>query len=122
MIGDAVRVLIKIGALEEAADKWFECKQYSRSAPLFTEAGLHIKAAKCHHRLQHYSEAAASLRQGSNYDQLVSYVHEYREKNPYDTLRCYNLLCKLILKQQKSSPEFRKHSLLSQRRGLIATA
>ena len=111
MIEDAVRVLEKLGALEEAADKWYECEQYLKSALLFTKAGLHKKAAECHHLLKDYSEAAESLLQGRNYDQFVTYVYKYRQSIPSDTFRGYNLLCKLLLKQEKISPEFRKHAI-----------
>ena len=111
LIGDAVRILVRLGELEEAAEKWFECKQYTRAAPLFADARLHIKAADCYHRLQHHSEAAASLREGSNYDQLVSYVDEHRHSFPSDTLRRYSLLCKLLLKQSKIALEYRKHAI-----------
>lgn len=111
MVGDAVRVLIELGELGEAAEKWFECKQYSRAAPIFTDAGLHTKAAECHHLLQNYSEAAASLRQGSKYDQMVSYVNKNSQRIPSDTLRGYSLLCKLLLKQSKVSSEYRNHAI-----------
>ena len=111
LIGDAVRALVTLGELGEAAEKWFECERYSRAAPLFVDAGLFIKAAECHHRLQSYSEAAAALRQGSKYDQLVSYLDRHSQNLPTDTLRSYSLLCKLLLKQNKVSPEYRKHAI-----------
>ena len=111
LVGDAVRVLIQLGELGEAAEKWFECKQYSKAAPLFTGAGLFTKAAECHHLLKQYGEAAASLRQGSHYDEMVSYVDKHRKKVDYDALRGYSLLCKLLLKQNKVSPAYRNHAI-----------
>lgn len=111
MVGDAVRVLIELGELGEAAEKWFECKQYARAAPIFTDAGLHTKAAECHHLLQNYSEAAASLRQGGKYDQIVYYVNKNCQRIHSDTLRGYGLLCKLLLKQSKVSAEYRKDAI-----------
>lgn len=111
LIGDAVRVLITLGELAEAAETWFQREQYTRAAPLFADARLHIKAAECHHRLQHHTEAAATLHQGSNYDQLVSYVNKHHQSLPSDTLRRYSLLCKLLLKQNKVSLKHRKQAI-----------
>ncbi|KAL9130021.1 MAG: hypothetical protein Q9175_007131 [Cornicularia normoerica] len=111
LVGDAVRVLMTLGELGEAAEMWFQYREYTRAAPLFADAGLYAKAAECHHRLRHHSEAAASLRQGSHYNQLVSYVDEHSQNIPSDSLRGYSLLCKLLLKQKKISPEHWKHAI-----------
>ena len=111
LIGDAVRVLVQLDDLGEAAEKWFECKNYARAASLFTDAGLFARAHECHHYLKQYAEAAASLRQGSKYDEMVSYVDENKEMIASDALRGYSLLCKLLLKQNKVSPQYRDHAI-----------
>ena len=117
LVGDAVRVLITLGELGEAAETWYGCGYYKRAARLFADAGLYIRAYECHHRLDHHSEAAASLRQGNHYDQLVSYLHEHSPKIAPDALRGYSLLCKLILKRDKVSAECRNYAI-----GLLASA
>ena len=111
LIGDAARVLVQLGDHGEAAEKWFECKQYSKAAPLFTDAGLFTRAHECHHCLKQYGEAAASLRQGSKYDEMVRYVDENKEMIASDALRGYSLLCKLLIKQNKVSPQYRDHAI-----------
>ena len=116
LVVDAVRVLIQLGELGEAAEEWYQCKEYSKAAPLFTDAGLFIKAHDCHDRLKQYGEAAASLRQGSNYDKMVEYVDKHRKHIDSDALRGYSLLCKLLLKQNKVSSLYRNHAI-----GLLGT-
>ena len=110
-VSHAVRILIRLKEFEEAAELWVEHKNYLKAAPLFAEAGLYMKAAECHHRLQHFSEAAECLRRGNHYDRLVSYVHEYDKNIPPNDLRGYSLLSKLLLKQNKLSPTYRKHAI-----------
>ena len=111
LVGDAIRVLIDLGELGKAAEKWVEYKQYSKAAPLFTDAGLHTEAAECYHCLQNHSEAAASLRQGRKYDQMVLYIAEHIQKIPPNTLRGYSLLCKLLIKQNKVSYQNRNFAI-----------
>lgn len=111
LIEPAVRVLVELGDFGKAAEKRFECKQYSKAAELFTDAGLFTKAAECHHCLKQYDEAAASLRQGSNYDEMVRYVDKNKEMIASKDLRGYSLLCKPLLKLNKISSQYRNHAI-----------
>lgn len=111
LFGDAARVLATLGRLHEAAELCFEQKMYARASPLFVEVGLYARAADCHRILEQHSEAASMLRQGSLFDQLVSYLDDYYGKLAPETLQGYNLLCKLLLKQNKVSPEYRSRAI-----------
>jgi len=103
LVGDAVRVLVAIESYEKAAGVWLDQKQPSKAAALFLKAGLHLKAHKCYHSAQDYNTAAATLRDGKQYDHLVSYLAENGDKISVPALRSYNLFCKLLLKQKKLS-------------------
>jgi tetratricopeptide (TPR) repeat protein len=94
LMGDATRNLERMGKFSEAAGEvntsfrqtgvWlnkqelcFQQAKYSKAAPLFAEAGLFDRAASCYHLTERYDEAAAALRQGNHFDQLVSYLSQY---------------------------------------------
>ena len=108
LINDAARVLVALGKSEEAAEILLQDKQYSKAARLFAEAGLSTKAIDSHHLAKEYSEAAAIMNRERNYDRLVSYLDGNRGNIPVNTLQGYSLLCKLLLKQNKTSREYRK--------------
>ena len=103
LIGDTVRVLVRMGCLEKAAEVWLANKQPSKAARLFLEAGLPSKAFQCHHDAGEWSEAAQLLREEKEYDRLVAYIVENEPSFPSKTLEGYSLLCKLLLKQKKLS-------------------
>ena len=107
MIGDAAMNLGKLGRLSEAAELWQQHNETAKAAPLFAEAGLYVKAALCYRTLEKHSEAAAMLRRGSHFDQLVSHLDKFSEKLSPNSLKGYSLLCRLLLKQNKISPDFR---------------
>lgn len=56
---------------------WFQHQKYNKAAPLFAEAGLFDRAARCYHFGEKYDTSAAMLRQGNHFDLLVSYLSEY---------------------------------------------
>lgn len=111
LINDAARVLVALGKSEEAAEMLLQDKQYSKAARLFAEAGLSTKAIDSHHLAKEHSEAAAIMNRERNYDRLVSYLDGNRGNIPVNTLQGYSLLCKLLLKQNKISPENRKYAI-----------
>ena len=111
LIGDAARVLVKMSKLEDAAKLWSEHNNYAKAARLFAQAGLYVKAFESHHSAREYSEAAALLQKEQDYDRLVSYLDDNRDNIPANTLQNYSLLCKLLLKRKRISPECRKHAI-----------
>lgn len=111
LINDAARVLLALGKHEDAAEILFQDKQYSKAARLFAEAGLSTKAFDCHHLAEEHSDAAALLNKERDYDRLVSYLDENRRNISDNTLQGYSVLCKLLLKQNKTSPECRKFAI-----------
>ena len=111
LVDDAARVLMALGKPEDAADILFQRKKFSKAARLFAEAGLSTKAIDCHDLAEEYSEAAAMMSKGRNYDGLVSYLDKNCESIAAQILQGYSLLCKLLLKQNKISSEFRKHAI-----------
>ncbi|KAL9066625.1 MAG: hypothetical protein Q9161_007455 [Pseudevernia consocians] len=111
LINDEVRVLVALGRSEDAAKSLFDDQQYSKAARLFADVGLSSKAIDCHHLAREHSEVAAILNKDRNYDGLVLYLDENRGSIPAETLQGYSLLCKLLLKQNKTSPECRKNAI-----------
>lgn len=111
LIGDAAKNLATLTKFEDAAELWLLHNEAAKAAPLFAEAGLYSRAAECHQLLAQHDEAVAMLRQGSHFDQLVSYLDEYSEDLLPSTLRSYSLLFKLLLKQDKVSSEYRSRAI-----------
>ena len=111
LVNDAARVLVALGKPEDAAEILFQDKKYSKAASLFVDAGLSLRAIDCHHLAGEYSEAAAILNRERDYDRLVSYLDENRGRILTSTLQSYSLLCKLLLKQNKTSAEYRKYAI-----------
>lgn len=86
------------------------------------------RAATCYHLSEKYNEAAAALRQGNHFDQLVSYLSKYvysstqslerytlmralysnREHIDPTCYRSHSRLCNLLLKQGRIPPESRE--------------
>ncbi len=108
---EAARALTKLGRLQDAAELYFEHQVYTKASTLFAKVGLYAKAASCHTFLKQYSEAADMLRRGNHFDQLVAYLDKHAEEFPTSILRGYSLLCKLLLKQKRISPECRSHAI-----------
>ena len=108
LIDDAARVLVALGKSEDAAEILLQNKRYSQAARLFAEADLSMRAVECYHLADEHSEAAAIMNRQKDYNGLVSYLDENRDKIPIKTLQSYRMLCKLLLKQQKVSTECRK--------------
>ena len=111
LVNDAARVLVALGKPQDAAEILFQDKKYSKAASLFLDAGLSSKAIDCHHLAGECSEAAAILNKERSYDRLVQYLDENRGSIPASTLQGYSLLCKLLLKQSKTSTEYRKYAI-----------
>lgn len=110
-VNDATRVLVALGKSKDAAEILLENRQYSKAACLYAEAGLSTKAIDCHHLAKEYSEAAAIMNKERDYDRLVSYLDQNRGSIPTSVLHGYSLLVKLLLKQNKTSTECRKHAI-----------
>lgn len=111
LINDAAGVLVTLGRSEDAAELLFHDKQYSKAARLFADVSLSSKAIDCYHLAGEHSEVAAILNKDRNYNRLVLYLDENRGSIPANTLQGYSLLCKLLLKQNKTSPECRKYAI-----------
>ena len=47
---------------------------YEKAAPLYMQVKLWDKAFKCYNELELYADAAAALRQGGEFNQLVEYL------------------------------------------------
>lgn len=110
-IEEAARVLIKMKKLEDAAELWAQHDDHGKAARLYAKATLYMKAFDSHHSAREYSEAAAMLRKERKYDLLVSYLDDNHGNIPANTFRGHSLLCKLLLKQNRISPEYRKHAI-----------
>ena len=111
LIDDAARVLVALGKSGDAAEILLQNERYSKAARLFAEADLSMRAVECYHLAEEYGEAAAIMNRQKDYDGLVSYLDENRDKIPTKILQSYGILCKLLLKQHKTSIECRKYAI-----------
>lgn len=107
MISDAAKTLEVLTRFEDAAELWLKYDEIGEAALLFAKAGLYVQASDCHRNVGSHSEAAAILRQGEMYNEMVSYLTEHSGKLSLNTFRSYSLLCKLLLKKKKLSSECR---------------
>ena len=105
MISDAANTLEVLTRFEDAAELWLKHDETGKAALLFAKAGLYVRASDCHDEVGNHSEAAAILRQGAMYNEMVSYLTERSGKLSVNNLRSYSLLCKLLLKKEKLSSE-----------------
>ena len=110
-IEEAARILIKMKKLEDAAELWAQHDDHGKAARLYAKATLYMKAFDSHHSAREYTEAAAMLRKERKYDLLVSYLDDNHGNIPANTFRGHSVLCKLLLKQNRISPEYRKHAI-----------
>ena len=111
LINDAVRNFVALGKPEDAAKILFENKMFSEAARYFVDSGLSTKAIECHHLAGEFTEAAAIMNKERDYDRLVEYLHENREKIPASTLQGYGRICKLLLKQNRISDKHRQYGI-----------
>ncbi|KAL8690994.1 MAG: hypothetical protein Q9218_003687 [Villophora microphyllina] len=102
-VGDAAAALRMMGWTARAAELWYIHGKYEKAALLFVEAGLYRRAADCHIMNLSYSEAAALLWQGEEYDALVRCLVQHRASIPDDVCQHYGSLCKFMLAKQKST-------------------
>ena len=111
LMNDAARNLVALGKCEDAAEILFQDRQYSKAALLFADAGLNSRAIDSHHLAGEFIEAAGIMNRDRDYDRLVSYLNENRGNLSATVLERYGLLCKLLLKQNKTSIEYRGHAI-----------
>lgn len=108
MIDDAATNLERLSRFRDAAELWLQHNEFTKAAPLFAEAGLYEQAVDCYHTVGNHGGAAAILRQGQKYDEMVSYICNNREKIATNSLQSFILLCKMLLKKDKISPQNRQ--------------
>ena len=101
---DAVRTLVKMGELSEAAMLWAEKGHSAKAAPLFAEAEMFADASEHYHQAHSYDKAADVLRLGGLADSLVTYVSSNRDKLSPRTFRNHSRYSLLLLKQEKIGP------------------
>ena len=111
LIDDAARVLVALGKSEDAAEIFFQNDRYSKAGRHFAEANLSVRAIECYKLAEEYGEAATIMNKEKDYDQLVSYLHENRDKISNNILQGYRMLCKLLIKQRRTSTECRKYAI-----------
>ena len=103
-ISDAAENLERLARFVDAAELWLQYNKPTKAAALFAKAGLYVRAADCHHIAGDYSVAVAVLRQGGQYDEMVSYLCHNRQAITADTFRSFSLLARFCLRRTKYRP------------------
>lgn len=110
-IGDAAKNYERLTKFRDAAELWLKHNESAKAAPFFAKAGLYVQASECYDRIGNYSGAAAVLREGEQYDEMVCYLCNNRENIPYESFQSFNLLCKMLLKKNKISFNYRNYAI-----------
>ncbi|KAL9594501.1 MAG: hypothetical protein Q9179_005365, partial [Wetmoreana sp. 5 TL-2023] len=93
------------------SEVWVGHGEHEKAAPFFADARIFTEAADCYDRAGQYSEAAAVLWQGKEYDALVQYVVKNRANFPDETLGRYCSMCKFLLAQNKLGKHCQKEAI-----------
>jgi hypothetical protein len=99
-----------MGRLEEAADVYAAMgrDRKEQAASLYYRAGAYRKASECYDAVERYDAAAAALRKGELFGELVQYVEANRDRlEPAQTTR-YHKLCMILLKQGRISADLQE--------------
>ncbi|KAH0545413.1 hypothetical protein FGG08_000554 [Glutinoglossum americanum] len=107
LIGSAAGGLELLNRFEEAAKiaLWSDAGKYEKSAPLFLKAGFFRQAANHFDLIGKHNEAAAALRQGGRFDELVEYLVLVKDS------RTFSRLCNLLLKQGRIPSRLRSRAI-----------
>lgn len=107
LVGNAARLLIRIGRSDDAAELWYGNGNFREAALLFDKSSNYQRAADSWHANGDHNRAALSLRNGSQYDKLVIYLLENKEfLSSADTAR-HQSAVKMLLKQGKIAGDSR---------------
>lgn len=111
LLGDAIRVLKKAGKLSKAAKILEKSGQSREAGSLFLDAGLFADAVRCYHAAGMHEIAVKTLRGKAKYDEMISYLRDNSDSIPAQTLRSCSMICKILLKKNKISAEYRKDAI-----------
>ncbi|KAF8533500.1 hypothetical protein BDD12DRAFT_898763 [Trichophaea hybrida] len=107
-LGNAAFCLEEMNHLEEAGDVWVEIGRREKAAELYMQSHSWLKAFECYDMIESHAEAAAALRQGEQFDHLVQYLAENRDRFEHSQLAAYSKLCTILLTQGRISPDLQE--------------
>ncbi|KAL9045188.1 MAG: hypothetical protein Q9214_001735 [Letrouitia sp. 1 TL-2023] len=108
---DAIKVCQRLSKYEKAAEICVEDKRFQEAASYYRSSGFYGKASNCFHQTGDFISAVDVLRQGSKFDEWVSYLNENRDKLSSDSFARHTSFVKLVLKQKKISPHNYKSAI-----------
>ncbi|KAF8244421.1 hypothetical protein K440DRAFT_663457 [Wilcoxina mikolae CBS 423.85] len=101
--GNAAFCLEEMNRLEEAGDIWVGIGRHDKAAPLYMQSQAWRKASSSYDIMESYGDAAAALRQGELFDELLRYLTENRERLDSSQTAAYGKLCAILLTQGRIS-------------------
>jgi tetratricopeptide (TPR) repeat protein len=108
-LGNAAFCLEEMNHLEEAGDIWVSISRHDKAAPLYMQARRWRKAATSFDIIEHYGDAAAALRQGELFNELVKYISNNRHHLEPAQTASYGKLCALLVAQGRIKQEMQEH-------------
>ncbi|KAF8248699.1 P-loop containing nucleoside triphosphate hydrolase protein [Wilcoxina mikolae CBS 423.85] len=102
---NAAFCLEEMNCLEEAGDIWLAIERHDKAATLFEQAQSWLKAFSSYDQLGCRGEAAAALRQGEFFDELVRYLAANRREIDPVLMAGYCKLCTILLSQGRISAD-----------------
>ena len=107
VIPDAIRLLLRLKRLVDAAELWYQSGQFEKAASLFEQAFNHQRASNSWHKIGEFEKAITCLRNGKLNHEMIAYLTENKAKiDSRDFIR-HQRVVKLLLKQQKICPDYR---------------
>ncbi|KAF8544382.1 hypothetical protein BDD12DRAFT_801307 [Trichophaea hybrida] len=101
--GNAAFCLEEMNRLEEAGDIWVGIGRHDKAAPLYMQSQAWRKASSSYDIMEFYGDAAAALRQGELFDELLRYLAENRKRLDSSQTAAYGKLCAILLSQGRIS-------------------
>jgi tetratricopeptide (TPR) repeat protein len=108
-LGNAAFCLEEMNHLEEAGDIWISILRHDKAAPLYMQARCWLKASTSFDIIERYGDAAAALRQGELFNELVNYISRNRDLLEPAQTASYGKLCAILVAQGRIKQEMQEH-------------
>ncbi|KAI5810335.1 hypothetical protein BZA77DRAFT_172956 [Pyronema omphalodes] len=108
-LGNAAFCLEEMNYLEEAGDIWISISRHDKAAPLYMQARCWHKASTSFDIIERYGDAAAALRQGELFTELIAYIARNRDLLEPAQTASYGKLCAILVAQGRIKQDMQEH-------------
>lgn len=107
LTSDTTRLLIRLRRPDDAAEVWYQSRQFHQAALLFEETSNYQRASSSWHSNGDFEKAAVCLRKGGFNDEMVSFLTTNKAHFDSRAFIRHQRVIKFLLKQQKISLDHR---------------